>query len=150
MRASFLPYARPHVTDDDIEAVTAVLRSRWLTTGPTVEAFEEEFAAKVGANHAVTFSSGTAALHGAMRVAGVGSGAEVVTTPFTFCATANAVLYQGGATAVKWLIDSHSDEAFWDRYYTAIPELGWERAFEQAFGMTIDSFYGALRDHLGL
>ena len=60
------------------------------------------------------------------------------------------MLYNGGASAVKWLIGSHSSEAFWDRYYTAVPKLGWQAAFEQAFGMTIESFYTAFREHLEL
>jgi perosamine synthetase len=72
-----------------------VLRSDWLTTGPKVAEFEQAFAAAVGEAHAVAFSSGTAALHGAMFAAGLGPGDEAITTPLTFCATANAVLYQG-------------------------------------------------------
>jgi perosamine synthetase len=71
------------------------LRSDWLTTGPKVGEFEEAFAAWVGAKHAVSFSSGTAALHAAAFAAGLKPGDEAITSPMTFAATANCVLYQG-------------------------------------------------------
>src|SRR6202035_1307396 len=80
---------------DDIQAVVDVLRSDWLTTGPKIGEFEEAFAARVGAKHAVSFSSGTSALHGAAFAAGLEPGDEAITTPLTFAATANCVLYQG-------------------------------------------------------
>jgi perosamine synthetase len=95
VRASFLPYGRQSVEEADIRAVVEVLRSDWLTTGPKVAEFEEAFAARVGAAHAVSFSSGTAALHAAAFAAGLKSGDEAITTPMTFAATANCVLYQG-------------------------------------------------------
>ena len=95
VRESFLPYGRQSVEENDIRAVVEVLRSDWLTTGPKVAEFEEAFAARVGAKHAVSFSSGTAALHGAAFAAGLRPGDEAVTTPMTFAATANCVLYQG-------------------------------------------------------
>src|SRR5579864_2894508 len=95
VRASLLPYGRQSVDESDIQAVVEVLRSDWLTTGPKVAEFEEAFAERVGAKHAVSFSSGTAALHAATFVAGLQPGDEAITTPMTFCATANAVLYQG-------------------------------------------------------
>ena len=95
VREKLLPYGRQSVDDADIEAVVEVLRSDWLTTGPKIAEFEEQFAARVGARHAVSFSSGTAALHGAAFAAGLGPGDEAVTTPMTFCATANCILYQG-------------------------------------------------------
>ena len=95
VRASWLPYGRQTVTDEDIRAVADVLRSAWLTTGPTVGEFEEHLAAYVGARFAVSFSSGTAALHAAAFAAGLGPGDEAITSPLTFCATANCVLYQG-------------------------------------------------------
>ena len=62
-----IPYGRQSIDDDDVAAVVEVLRSDWLTQGPTVERFEQAVAGKVDARHAVSFSSGTAALHGAMR-----------------------------------------------------------------------------------
>ncbi len=95
VRAKLLPYGRQNLDDADIQAVVEVLKSDWLTTGPKVAEFEERFAAWVGVRHAVSFSSGTAALHGAAFAAGLGSGDEAITTPMTFCATANCVLYQG-------------------------------------------------------
>jgi dTDP-4-amino-4,6-dideoxygalactose transaminase len=99
VRATLLPYAHQVIDDTDIAAVTEALRSDWLTTGPRVPAFERELEAATGARHAVAFSSGTAALHGATVVAGLGPGDEAITTPMTFVATANAVLY-AGATPV--------------------------------------------------
>jgi perosamine synthetase len=95
VRKTLLPYGRQSIEADDIQAVVDVLRSDWLTTGPKVGEFEEAFAAWVGAKHAVSFSSGTAALHGAAFAAGLKPGDEAITTPMTFAATANCVLYQG-------------------------------------------------------
>jgi len=95
VRSTFLPYGRQSVDEADIQAVVEVLRSDWLTTGPKVGEFEQAFAARVGAAHAVSFSSGTAALHAAAFAAGLKAGDEAITTPMTFAATANCVLYQG-------------------------------------------------------
>src|SRR5438105_11054693 len=95
VRSHLLPYGHQDVQPDDMRAVEAVLRSDWLTTGPLVEKFETAFAAAVGAEHAVSFSSGTGALHGAAFAAGLASGDEAITTPLTFCATANCIVYQG-------------------------------------------------------
>jgi perosamine synthetase len=95
VRATLLPYGRHDIDEDDIRAVVETLRSGWITTGPKVAAFEAAVAQQVGARHAVAFSSGTAALHGAVFAVDLGPGDEAVTTPLTFCATANAVLYQG-------------------------------------------------------
>jgi perosamine synthetase len=90
-----LPYSRQTIDETDIAAVVDVLRSDWITTGPKVEEFEAAFADSVGARYAVSFSSGTAALHAAVFAAGLGPGDEAITTPLTFCATANCLLYQG-------------------------------------------------------
>jgi len=95
VRKKLLPYGHQSIDGDDIRAVVEVLRSDWITTGPKVAEFEEAFAEYVGARYAVSFSSGTAALHGATLAAGLGPGDEAITTPMTFCATANCVLYQG-------------------------------------------------------
>jgi perosamine synthetase len=95
VRQALLPYGRQSVDEDDILAVVEALRSAWLTTGPKVGEFEEAFAQRVGATHAVSFSSGTAALHGAAFAAGLRPGDEAITSPMTFAATANCVLYQG-------------------------------------------------------
>lgn len=94
VRSTMLPYARQKVEEEDVRAVAEALRSDWLTTGPKVAEFEEAFAARVHASYAVSLSSGTAALHAACFAAGLGPGDEAITSPITFCATANAVLYQ--------------------------------------------------------
>lgn len=90
-----LPYGRQTITEDDIAAVVAVLRSDFLTQGPAVAEFERRFAARVGAKHAVAVCNATAALHLAMRVAGIGAGDRVVTSPNTFLASANCAAYVG-------------------------------------------------------
>jgi len=95
VRRTMLPYGHQSISEDDIQAVVDVLRSDWLTTGPKVAEFEEVLAARVGAKYAVAFSSGTAALHGAAFAAGLKPGDEAITSPLTFAATANCVLYQG-------------------------------------------------------
>lgn len=95
VREKLLPYGHQSLDERDIQAVVEVLKSDWLTTGPKVGEFEEAFASWVGAKYAVSFSSGTAALHGAAFAAGLGSGDEAITTPLTFCASANCVLYPG-------------------------------------------------------
>jgi len=90
-----IPYGRQSIDDDDIAAVTQVLKGDWLTQGPHVAEFEESIAARVGAQHAVAFSSGTAALHGAAFAAGLGPGDVVATSPLSFVASANCVRYVG-------------------------------------------------------
>jgi perosamine synthetase len=95
VRESLLPYGRHSLDEADIRAAVEVLRSDWLTTGPKVDEFEEALAARVGAKHAVSFTSGTAALHAAAFAAELKSGDEAITTPLTFAATANCVLYCG-------------------------------------------------------
>ncbi len=92
---AFIPYGRQSITEQDISAVAEVLRSDWLTQGPTVQQFETEFAALCGARHAVSCANGTAALHLAMMAAGVGPGDRVVTTPNTFLASANCAAFVG-------------------------------------------------------
>jgi len=92
-----LPYGRQSVSDEDIEAVAAVLRGDWLTTGPTVAAFEAAIRDLTGAAAAVSCTSGTAALHVAYAAAGIGPGDEVVTTPLTFVATASSAALLGAA-----------------------------------------------------
>jgi perosamine synthetase len=96
VRETMLPYGRQWVDEADIQAVVEVLRSDWLTTGPKVREFEERVAEYVGAREAVAVNSGTAALHVAAFAAGIGPGDEVITSPLTFAASANCVLYLGG------------------------------------------------------
>jgi UDP-4-amino-4,6-dideoxy-N-acetyl-beta-L-altrosamine transaminase len=95
VRKTLLPYGHQSIDEADVQAVVATLRSDWLTTGPRIAEFEEAFASRTGARHAVSFSSGTAALHGAAFTAGLKAGDEAITSPLTFVATANCVLYQG-------------------------------------------------------
>lgn len=90
-----LPYGRQSITEDDIAAVSAVLRGDWLTTGPAVEHFENELSALSGGHRAVSCTSGTAALHIAYAALGIRPGDEVVTTPMTFVATASGASMAG-------------------------------------------------------
>lgn len=96
VRERFLPYGQQWIDDDDIKSVINILKSDFITTGPTIKEFEEMVANYVGAKYAVAFSSGTAALHAACYAAGIHKNDEVITTPMTFAATSNAVLYLGG------------------------------------------------------
>jgi len=92
-----IPYGRQTIEDDDVAAVVEVLRGDWLTQGPNVRAFEEACAAACDVPHAVAFSSGTAALHAAAHVAGLGPGDELITSAITFAASANCGAYTGAA-----------------------------------------------------
>lgn len=91
----FLPYGKQWIDEDDIKAVVNVLTSDWLTTGPKVKEFEDSLAEKVGAKYVVAMNSGTAALHAAYFAAGLQANDEIITSPMTFAATANAALYLG-------------------------------------------------------
>jgi len=101
---TFVAFSPSNVGQDEIDEVVATLESGWLTTGPRVRRFEAEFAAYTGAPHAIAVNSCTAALHLSLLACGVGQGDEVVTTPLTFCATANVVVHTG-ATPVFADID---------------------------------------------
>jgi UDP-4-amino-4,6-dideoxy-N-acetyl-beta-L-altrosamine transaminase len=90
-----LSYGRQWIDDDDIAEVVKVLKGDWLTQGPAVERFEKALAEYIGVRHVIVFSSGTAALHGAVAAAGLKKGDWLLTTPLTFAATANAALYVG-------------------------------------------------------
>lgn len=91
----FIPYGKQWIDEDDIQAVTAVLRSDWLTQGPKIREFEVKLAETCGSKYAVAVSNGTAALHLACLAAGIGYDDEVITSPITFVASANCALYVG-------------------------------------------------------
>lgn len=88
-------FAPPALGEDEVAEVVATLRSGWLSTGPRVAEFERAFASYVDAPFAVAVNSGTAALHLSLLAAGIGAGDEVITTPLTFCATANVIIHAG-------------------------------------------------------
>jgi UDP-4-amino-4,6-dideoxy-N-acetyl-beta-L-altrosamine transaminase len=92
----FIPYGRQSIEQDDVKAVVEVLRSDFLTQGPRIKEFEDAICRYTGAKYAVAVSSGTAALHIAALAAGIKKGDEVITSPITFAASANCVLYCGG------------------------------------------------------
>jgi len=96
MNDEFIPYGKQSIDEQDIEAVCKVLRSDWLTSGPSVTEFECALAAFVGATYGVAVNSGTAALHCAMYALGIGQGDEVILPTMTFAATANSIVFQGG------------------------------------------------------
>ena len=91
-----IPYGRHKIFKNDIQYVSKILKSPSITQGKTVEEFGNKIAKFVGSKFAVAVSSGTAALHSAVACLNLKKGEEVITTPLTFCATANSVLYEGG------------------------------------------------------
>lgn len=95
MRNNFIPYGKQRITKNDISAVAEVLKSNWITQGPRIAKFEKLLTKYCGAKYAVAVSSGTAALHLACLVAGLKKGDEAITTPITFVATVNSILYTG-------------------------------------------------------
>ena len=103
----YIPYGRQSIDEKDIQAVVDVLRSDYLTTGPRITEFENRVAEYVGAKYAVAVNSGTSALHIACLAAGIKEGEEVITSPITFAASSNCVLYCGG-TPVFADIDEHT------------------------------------------
>jgi UDP-4-amino-4,6-dideoxy-N-acetyl-beta-L-altrosamine transaminase len=96
VRKEFLPYGHQWIDNYDIKAVTDVLKSDWITQGPKVSEFEKLIADYCNAKYAVAFSSGTAALHATSFAVGISNGDEVITTPITFAADGNCVLFQKG------------------------------------------------------
>lgn len=96
MTPNIIPYGKQNITQEDINAIVEVLKSDYLTQGPKIQEFEEEFAKYVGSKYAVAVSNGTAALHLCNLALGVKKGDKVITTPITFAASANSVLYCDG------------------------------------------------------
>ncbi|MEA1893841.1 MAG: DegT/DnrJ/EryC1/StrS family aminotransferase [Euryarchaeota archaeon] len=90
-----IPIAKPMIGAEEVNAVAEAMESGGLAQGPRIQLFEERFADYIGVSHAVATSSGTAGLHVALLAHGIGAGDEVVTTPFSFIATANTVLFTG-------------------------------------------------------
>ncbi len=103
----FIPFMRPDIGEAEIESVTEVLRSGWLTTGKWVQQFEKDFAAFVGARHAIAVNSATSGLHLGLDAFGIGQGDRVLTSPYTFTATGEVIRYQG-ADPVFVDIDPHT------------------------------------------
>ena len=93
VRKDFLPFSRPDIEQAEIDEVVGTLRSGWITTGSKTRQFEADFAAYVGATHAVAVNSCTAAMHLALEAVGLQRGDEVITSPYTFAATAEVVRY---------------------------------------------------------
>jgi dTDP-4-amino-4,6-dideoxygalactose transaminase len=110
-RKTFLVFGKPDIGDDEINEVVATLKSGWIGTGPKVERFENDFKKYIGCKHALSVNSCTAGTHLALKALDIGLGDEVITTPLTFCSTANAIIH-AGATPVfadvkidSWNID---------------------------------------------
>src|SRR4051812_5581667 len=93
MRGTYLPFALPDVGEEELEEIREALTSGWITTGPKTKQFEAAFAARVGAKHGIAVNSATAAMHLALEAVGLQRGDEVITTPYTFAATAEVVRY---------------------------------------------------------
>ncbi len=134
VRETWLPYGHQYIDEGDIQAVTEVLRSDFLTCGPKVS----ELCGITGGARCVTVSNGTAALHTACRAAGIGLGDEVITTPITFAASANAILYCGG-TPVFADIDLQT--------YTIAPRSIEERITEKTRAVIAVDFTGQACDY---
>ncbi|MGE5233332.1 MAG: aminotransferase class I/II-fold pyridoxal phosphate-dependent enzyme, partial [Acidobacteriota bacterium] len=103
-RTQPLPFSKPDIGQEEIDEVVACLRSGWITSGPITARFEREFAAATRSKHALTFTSGTGALHVLMLALGLGPGDEVIVPPLTWPSTSNMV-FAVGATPVFADID---------------------------------------------
>lgn len=106
-----IPFLNPNLNEQDIKQAVRVMRSGWLTYGPDLKKFEKEFGKYIGAKHVIADTSGTAALHTAVLAAGIGKGDEVITTPLSYWATSNAILYVG---AKPVFVDVESDTGLID------------------------------------
>ena len=115
----FLPFSKPTIDEDTIAAVGDVLRSGWITSGPKVQAFESQLSEYMGGRPVRTFNSGTCTMEIALRIAGIGPGDEVITTPISWVATANVII-ETGATPVFADIDPHTHNIDLDKLEAAI------------------------------
>ncbi|MDO8207722.1 MAG: DegT/DnrJ/EryC1/StrS aminotransferase family protein [Gallionella sp.] len=119
MNNNFLPFSKPTIDEATISAVSDVLRSGWLTSGPRVAEFEKQLSDYFGGRPVRTFNSGTCTMEIALRIAGIGAGDEVITTPISWVATANVIL-EVGATPVFADIDPVTRNIDLDRVEAAI------------------------------
>lgn len=117
--SNFLPFSRPTIDEATIAAVGEVLRSGWITTGPKVQAFEAKLSEYFGGRPVRTFNSGTCTMEIALRIAGIGPGDEVITTPISWVATANVIL-EVGATPVFADVDPITRNIDLDKVEAAI------------------------------
>lgn len=117
VRSSYLSYGKQFIDEEDIHAVTSVLKSDFLTCGPMIHKAEQSLCQITGAEYCTLVSSGTAALHAACLAAGIGRGDEVIVTPMTFAASANCVLYCGGTP-----IFADIDDQTWNLSPKAVEE----------------------------
>ena len=108
VRNAFLPFSQPDIGQAEIDEVVDTLRSGWITSGPKTKEFERRFAEYVGARHAIAVNSCTAALHIALAAAGIGPGDEVITSPLTFCSTANVIVHLGGTPVFADIGEDHN------------------------------------------
>lgn len=141
VRAARLSYGHQYIDEEDIRAVTEVLKSDFLTCGPKVSELEAALCSLTGAAHCTAVSNGTAALHVACLAAGIGPGDEVITTPITFAASSNAILYCGG-TPVFADVDSKT--------YTINPETIERCVTERTKAIIAVDFTGAPCDYNGI
>jgi dTDP-4-amino-4,6-dideoxygalactose transaminase len=119
MTETFLPFSRPTIDEATIAAVTDVLRSGWITSGPKVQAFEAQLSEYFGGRPVRTFNSGTCTMEIALRIAGIGPGDEVITTPVSWVATSNVII-EVGATPVFADIDPITHNIDLDKLEAAI------------------------------
>ncbi|MDO8263147.1 MAG: DegT/DnrJ/EryC1/StrS aminotransferase family protein [Gallionella sp.] len=117
--ANFLPFSRPTIDEATIASVAEVLRSGWITSGPKVQEFEKQLSAYFGGRPVLTFNSGTCTMEIALRIAGIGAGDEVITTPISWVATSNVIL-EVGATPVFADIDPATRNIDLDKVEAAI------------------------------
>src|SRR5512141_1137229 len=115
----FLPFTRPTIDEETIQGVAEVLRSGWITSGPQVKAFEAKLSEFFGGRPVRVFNSGTCTMEIALRIAGIGPGHEVITTPLSWVATSNVVL-EVGARPVFVDIDPLTRNLDLDRVEAAI------------------------------
>lgn len=116
-----VPFSPPDISENEINRVVEVLKSGWITTGPTVKEFEEKMSEFLGTNRAVALSSATAALEGALRIIGIGAGDEVVVPAYTYTATASPVIHVG-ATLKMCDVAKDSFEMDYDKLEDLITE----------------------------